>query len=131
MQMLYFPIIAAVSYFDIKTKTIPNILVFVGIVLGICSSQMDGVTGWLAGGLAMLFVALLALQLYGKTMLGGGDIKLVAMIGAFFGAKVALLTFVFAPVLGFFFGLMLNKKLAYAPYISLASFVALLIEGVL
>lgn len=58
--------------------------------------------------------------------MGGGDIKLLAMIGAFLGWKGAILTFFIAPLLGAIFGLInliITKKhtIPYGPFLALAA----------
>ena len=63
--------------------------------------------------------------------MGGGDVKLLAMVGAFLGWKLALLAFFIAPLFGSFVGIALKMKegkemIPYGPYLSLASFIALL-----
>lgn len=58
--------------------------------------------------------------------MGGGDVKLLAMIGAFLGWKGAILTFFIAPLLGAIFGLInliITKKhtIPYGPFLALAA----------
>ena len=60
--------------------------------------------------------------------MGGGDVKLLAMIGAFLGYKIALLTFFLAPLFGAIVGtitLITRKQHAipYGPFLSLAAFI--------
>jgi len=62
--------------------------------------------------------------------MGGGDVKLLAMIGAFLGWKAALLTFFIAPFLGIVVGLanVITKKdhtIPYGPFLSLAAVVTI------
>ena len=62
--------------------------------------------------------------------MGGGDVKLLAMIGAFMGWKLALLTFFLAPFLGIVIGIMnlVTKKdhtMPYGPFLSIAALLAL------
>ncbi|MCX7926795.1 MAG: prepilin peptidase [Candidatus Omnitrophica bacterium] len=62
--------------------------------------------------------------------MGGGDIKLLAMIGAFLGWKAALLTFFIAPFLGIFvaIGNLLVRKdhlIPYGPFLSLAAVITI------
>jgi leader peptidase (prepilin peptidase)/N-methyltransferase len=62
--------------------------------------------------------------------MGGGDVKLLAMIGAFMGPQRALLTFFLAPFLGIIVGVinLVTKKdhtIPYGPFLSLAALVSL------
>jgi len=62
--------------------------------------------------------------------MGGGDVKLLAMIGAFMGPQKALLTFFLAPFLGIVIGIvnLVTKKdhtIPYGPFLSLAALLSL------
>ena len=62
--------------------------------------------------------------------MGGGDVKLLAMIGAFLGWQQALLTFFIAPFFGLVVGVfnILTKKdhtIPYGPFLSLAALLSL------
>ena len=62
--------------------------------------------------------------------MGGGDVKLLAMIGAFLGWKIAVLTFFLAPMFGVLIGaanLVFKKQhtIPYGPFLSLAALVGL------
>jgi len=62
--------------------------------------------------------------------MGGGDVKLLAMIGAFMGWKLALLTFFLAPYLGIALGIinLVTKKdhtIPYGPFLSIGALIAL------
>ena len=63
--------------------------------------------------------------------MGGGDVKLLAMIGAFLGWQKALVTFFLAPFFGALIGIinLLVKKdhtIPYGPFLSLAAFLSIL-----
>jgi len=77
---------AAVS--DVKTRRIPNALVFAGALYGLAwhaffESGVFTALGGLAVGLGGL------LPLYLLRVMGAGDVKLMAMAGAFLGASDA------------------------------------------
>ena len=62
--------------------------------------------------------------------MGGGDVKLLAMIGAFLGWQRALSTFFLAPFLAIVIGIinLVAKKdhtIPYGPFLSLAAFASL------
>jgi leader peptidase (prepilin peptidase)/N-methyltransferase len=62
--------------------------------------------------------------------MGGGDVKLLAMIGAFLGWQKAILTFFIAPFLGLVIGvinLAVTKKhvIPYGPFLSLAAILSI------
>jgi Flp pilus assembly protein, protease CpaA len=82
-------VFAAIS--DIKTGRIPNWLVFGGALYGIVYNTLfplyrhDIGILFALGGLALGLAALLPVYLF--RALGPGDVKLMAMVGAFIGAK--------------------------------------------
>ncbi len=80
------------------------------------------VVGVLVGGGAIYAMGILGDLLFKKESMGGGDIKLMAMIGAFLGWKYALLTFFLAPFFGAVFGIIEKLRtgdttIAYGPFI--------------
>jgi prepilin peptidase CpaA len=94
-----FVVVAAV--FDVRTHRIPNWLVLVGAVTCIGGQMIQpallefGIAGALKG-IAVGFALLLPLYLVRAT--GAGDVKLMAMVGAFLGpwgvASAVLLSFI-------------------------------------
>lgn len=66
--------------------------------------------------------------------MGGGDVKLLAMIGAFLGWKAALITFFVAPFFGMVVGVfnMIVKKdhlIPYGPFLSLAAILSIFFQS--
>jgi prepilin peptidase CpaA len=86
---------------DLRSRRIPNWLTFSLVLSGIAQSvtfgAMVGPTGSLLG-LAVGFV--LPFLLFAMGALGGGDMKLLAGLGAWFGPQAALNTFMIAAVVG-------------------------------
>ncbi|ABB75653.1 prepilin peptidase CpaA [Nitrosospira multiformis ATCC 25196] len=84
-------LLLAAAWSDIRSRRIPNSLVFPGAIIGVLLHALLpqeagglGVLGSLAGlgtGLALL------LPLYLLRAMGAGDVKLMAMVGAFLGAQ--------------------------------------------
>lgn len=106
----------ALSLIDLDTMTLPNPLTQSGLLLGLL---FQGVLGWSLGqapGSAMhilggvigivlgiwLFdvITIVGSVLYGQTVMGGGDAKLAAMMGAWLGWKYLLLASFLACVIG-------------------------------
>ena len=90
--------------FDIRSRRIPNWLVFSGALIGIvyhALSPYDRGTIYALEGLAVGFIAFL--PLYILRAMGAGDVKLMAMAGAFLGPastlSAVLLTFIAGGVL--------------------------------
>ena len=86
-------------------------------------------TGWLFD--LVYFKLLKNPPINGETeSMGGGDVKLLAMIGAFLGWPRALLTFFIAPFFGAIIGIitLITKKdhtIPYGPFLSLAALISI------
>ena len=84
--------LVVVTFIDIEHQIIPDQISLPGIVLGFIlsffmegHSWLDSLLGILLGGGSLLFVAYAYHWLTKKDGMGGGDIKLLAMMGAFLG----------------------------------------------
>ena len=107
---LYFLFMAAlltVTFIDIDHRIIPDTISLPGIPLGFAASfvlpQMywkESLIGILLGGGILLAIAWGYNLLTGKEGMGGGDIKLLAMIGAFVGWKGVIFTIMTASFTG-------------------------------
>ena len=92
-------------------------------------SVKDALIGLAAGGGSLWAVAWAYRAVTGKTGMGGGDIKLMAMIGGLLGLEGVVFTIFVASALGSVVGLALmlytrsNMKLAvpFGPFLSLGS----------
>ena len=91
---------------DLQHKILPNVITLPGIVIGfVCSvflppGWMSSLIGVAVGGGFLLAIAEAYYRIRGQEGLGMGDVKLLAMIGAFLGWKLVLLTLVFASFTG-------------------------------
>jgi prepilin peptidase CpaA len=86
---------------DLRSRRIPNWLTFSLMLSGIAQSAAFSATCSPGASLLGLLVGFaLPFVLFAMGALGGGDVKLLAGIGAWFGPTAALNTFVIAAVLG-------------------------------
>ncbi|NLJ55890.1 MAG: prepilin peptidase [Firmicutes bacterium] len=121
-----------ISIQDLQKRTIPNFLVlllffwiFFWQLFSPALPHWSSLAGFLAGGGIFYLIATLS-----KGGLGGGDIKLMAVLGLAAGWPFVLLVFLLAFISGAAVGLILllcKKKtwraaLPFAPFISLAFF---------
>lgn len=123
-----FSALLVVAGTDLTHKIIPNAVTFPGVVLGLVSAGtvlplglLNGVIGLLVGGGTLWVLAWASPYLFGKEGMGGGDIKLLAMIGAFLGWKPALLTIMIGSFVGSVVGVSLLaariiKREDYIPF---------------
>ena len=96
-MMLLFALLGAAVWHDVRARRIPNAVVFPGALAGLALHALlpagAGLFGTPAGGLG-LFSALgglglglaVLLPMYALRLMGAGDVKLLAMVGAFVGA---------------------------------------------
>lgn len=135
-----------VTFIDMEFQIIPDIISLGGLLSGVGVSAflpaLHGVSGWkaglvnsligaLTGGGLIYLIGLLGGFIFKKESMGAGDVKLMAMLGAFLGWRMAVLIFFLAPFFGTPVGIYLKfrKKhdiIPYGPYISLASFVVMI-----
>jgi len=94
VMFLFCSSLVVVTFIDLEHQIIPDEISLSGIVIGfICSfflqghSWLNSLLGILLGGGSLLLVAYGYQWLTGKEGMGGGDIKLLAMMGAFLGWK--------------------------------------------
>jgi leader peptidase (prepilin peptidase)/N-methyltransferase len=144
------------TFVDIAHRIIPDEISVGGIVVGVVFSFFkpylapakyqllpiwNSLIGALAGGGIIYLTGFLFDLVYFKllkkgpvdgesTSMGGGDVKLLAMIGAFLGWKAAILTFFLAPFFGAVMGIvnLIAKKehtIPYGPFLSLGALVCM------
>lgn len=98
---------------DLEHHLLPNVITLPGIVVGFLFSLVTG-PGWLdsligivLGGGSLWLIAELYYRVRHEEGLGMGDVKMLAMIGAFVGWKLTLVTLMMASVAGSVVGLLL------------------------
>jgi leader peptidase (prepilin peptidase)/N-methyltransferase len=91
---------------DLEHHLLPNVITLPGIAVGLVSSAVlppglvDALIGAVAGGGVLWLVGEAYYRYSGHEGMGGGDVKMLAMIGAFLGWKLVLLTLVFSSLAG-------------------------------
>jgi leader peptidase (prepilin peptidase) / N-methyltransferase len=98
---------------DLEHQLLPNAITLPGIVVGVVFSfftepgWMASLIGVLVGGGVLYSVAELYYRVRHEEGLGMGDVKMLAMVGAFLGWKLVLLTLMLASLSGSVIGLVL------------------------
>ena len=124
-----------IAFIDLEHKIIPDVITFPGIIIGLAISiamphitLLNSFKGFVLGGGLFYAIAIIS-----RGGMGGGDIKLIAMVGSFLGWKNVLLTI----FLGSFFGsiagialIILKKKnrkdmVPFGPFLSLGAIVSI------
>jgi leader peptidase (prepilin peptidase)/N-methyltransferase len=125
--------LVVITFIDLEHQIIPDEISLSGIVIGFfCSfflpwqSWLNSLLGILLGGGSLLMVAYGYQWLTGKEGMGGGDIKLLAMMGAFLGWKSVLFIIFASSLIGSVVGITMmlvqkkDSKLAipFGPYLA-------------
>lgn len=99
--------LVVITFIDLKLQIIPDVISLPGIPVGLVLSfftaspgVINAVIGAFSGGAILLCIAAGYHKLTGVEGMGGGDIKLLAMIGAFIGWKGVLVTILAGSFLG-------------------------------
>jgi len=126
----------AAAVIDLHHKILPDRITLPGIALGLVASAtllpptvLEALAGAALGGGLYLLIAVAS-----RGGMGGGDVKLIAMIGAFLGWQAVLLTTFLAAVVGASVGLVLmlafgkGRKYAvpFGPFLAAAAIVCVL-----
>ena len=129
-----------IIWIDIHHQIIPDIISKPGIIVGFCFSFFSPVTNWqdsligIAAGWGIFFSISFAYKLIrGHEGLGGGDAKLLGMLGAFLGWQSLLFIIFSSSVTGSIAGLIampIQKKggatrIPFGPFLALSGFVYL------
>jgi leader peptidase (prepilin peptidase)/N-methyltransferase len=125
-----------ITFIDIDHRIIPDRITLSGIPIGLAASfgpglvaPLESLIGLLAGGGSLFLVAWGYQWLTRREGMGGGDIKLLAMIGAFLGWKGVLFTLFIASLTGTLTGIALifrnrgGMKLAvpFGPFLAIGA----------
>lgn len=140
-QWVLFSLLIAVTFTDFETGYIPDQLNYPGMMAGLLLAFLfpaefgtsngfealwKSFRGLLVGGASLYAMGVMGSILFRKEAMGGGDIKLLAMLGAFLGAKKALLVLFGAPFFAIPFALFTRvvkkeETFAFGPFIAMAA----------
>ena len=141
--LVYFAFVTAlivITVIDLYHQIIPDVITLPGIGIGLLASLifphiafLDSLIGVLLGGGSLFLVATLYQWFFKREGMGGGDVKLLAMIGAFLGWKAVILTILLSSLIGSITGIIImvlkGKDFKYAipfgPFLSLGAVIAL------
>ena len=139
---LFISSLIVVTFIDLSHRIIPDVITLPGIVMGTVFSALmtypffypgvvSSLAGIAAGGGIVFVISSLYYLASGQAGMGGGDVKLLAMVGAFLGWKGVFFTLFSGAFVGAAIGLSLmvfwGKKSKYAlpfgPFLSLGAYV--------
>ena len=120
---------------DLAHQIIPDAITLPGIVVGVVASLVNRRVTWVESILGVivgggLFLAIILLSGGG---MGGGDMKLAAMLGAFLGWKIVLMSILIGVLVGGAYGLWLlasgrrgrKDPIPFGPFLALGGAVSL------
>lgn len=126
---------------DLDFQIIPDTVTIPGMVLGLGVSLLpggvgiiDAVIGLLVGGGSLYAIAVLGDWLFKKESMGGGDIKMAAMLGAFLGWQKVLFVFISSAVIGLLVSVFLmlfsaklrrERVVPFGPFLATAAMLAI------
>lgn len=145
---LFVSALVVIFFIDIDYQIIPDSITLPGIPLAIILGSTilpdpfardellgfkDSLTGFLAGGGFFYLVAILGRAAFKKDAMGGGDIKMMAMVGGLLGWKGVFLTTFMGSLFGSIIGVSLimlkgrewGSKIPFGPYLALGALISL------
>lgn len=138
--LLFSLTLVIISFIDLDHRIIPDVFSLPGVVAGWMVSLfpwgiywLDSLIGTLAGGGSLYIVAVVYERITGREGMGGGDIKLLAMIGAWMGWQalplIVLIASLTGAVAGIVFILCSEKgyrfRIPFGPFLSLGALLCL------
>jgi leader peptidase (prepilin peptidase) / N-methyltransferase len=124
---IYAAILLYVSWTDIRTRRIPNVVIGPAILLALLAMPWTiGVNSALLGGIIAPLPLIVARIIAGPGKMGMGDIKMAIFVGLILGADFALVGVVIGLMLSLVVGLIgiargkwtLQSKLPFGPFLA-------------
>ncbi|MEC9047369.1 MAG: prepilin peptidase [Planctomycetota bacterium] len=152
LHSVFVSMLIALTFIDFDTQLLPDVLTKPGMAIGLAAGLWPGVAGTFSadpavsaalrsllasvaglvvGGGVTWGVRALGSAVFRKEAMGFGDVKLMAMIGAFLGWQAALLTLFLGCVFGAFVGVALTlrggllARIPFGPYLAMGAVAAL------
>ena len=139
--LLFRALLMAIAFIDLQHKIIPDVLSLPGIILGFVFSLLpfsslswlDSMIGIVGGGGFLLLVGLAFEKMTGREGMGMGDVKMLAMIGAWMGWRALLFIILLSSLAGSLIGgtlLLLSRqgvrtRIPFGPFLALGTLIYL------
>lgn len=138
VRCLFAAAMVALFVIDLEHRLLPDAITLPGIVVGLLASAFlppglrDALIGMLAGGGVLWVIGEAYYRYAGEEGMGGGDVKMLAMIGAFLGWEQVLVTLVFSSIAGALIGVIvlaikrggMKYALPYGTFLAIAALVS-------
>lgn len=138
--LIFTAVLVVISFIDLQHRIIPDIISIPGIILGLIIAFLmphitwyDSLIGMIGGGGILYLVAVIFEWLIKKEGMGGGDIKLLAMIGAWMGWRplpfIILISSLIGTIIGggslLFTRQGLRTRIPFGPFLALGALIYL------
>ena len=135
---VFFSSLIVLTFIDLSHQILPDLITLPGIIVGLIAASsvlpagmINSIIGVLLGGGAFYLVAVIS-----RGGMGGGDIKLIAMIGAFLGWRDVLLTIFIGALTGSLVGIFLmlfkGKKrkdpIPFGPFLAAGAVISVFLD---
>lgn len=136
LYAIYAGILLYVSWTDIRTRRIPNVVIGPAILLALLAMHWTiGIPSALLGGMIAPLPLIVARLIAGAGKMGMGDIKMAIFVGLILGSDFALVGVVIGLVLSLIVGLIgivrgtwtLQSKLPFGPFLAAGTLPLLLL----
>ena len=137
--LIFISLLIPISFIVLHTTLIPDSISISGIILGLALSVFRGLAlisliGALVGAILILTIIVVGKAVYKQEVMGYGDIKLAALIGAFAGWAGVLLTIMIGSFLGAVYGLIqikrgkltMKSQIPFGPYLAIGGIISFL-----
>lgn len=133
VAMTFYYLLLTITISDLEEHKIPNAVLLPFFIIGLFERLLiSETTNWYFNpflGIIVGFGIMFLLAYFSKGGMGGGDIKLLAVIGIFIGPLGALITLFLAAFLGLFYaifsGVALKKgtKIPFGPFLAIGAWI--------
>ena len=138
VRLLFAASLVALFAIDLEHHLLPDAITLPGVGAGLLASLFlppgirDALIGVIAGGGVLWLIGEAYYRYSGEEGMGGGDVKMLAMIGAFLGWQLVIVTLVFSSIAGSVIGILLivtkrggmKYALPYGTFLAIAALVA-------
>jgi leader peptidase (prepilin peptidase) / N-methyltransferase len=138
VRLLFVSAMIALFAIDLEHHLLPDAITLPGIVVGLIASAflppglVSALIGTAIGGGVLWAVGEAYYRYSGQEGMGGGDVKMLAMIGAFLGWQQVIVTLIFSSIAGSIIGLLviaikrggMKHALPYGTFLAIAAVLA-------
>ncbi|MBN1879494.1 prepilin peptidase [bacterium] len=142
-------VLIALSVIDLQTKLLPDVIILPALLASCVLSSatlfpafqpfwsikpMTAFLGMASGGIPLLILAWVYMRITGREGMGGGDIKLMFLVGALLGPKGVILTLFIGSLTGSVVGVLYlrlcrqarHTQIPFGPFLSLGAWIAMM-----